>query len=72
MAAAIDKPEIHAANFRAVETLLNFLLTGGGYTGYFIGRAERGKIRMIEYRHTHPVDERGRHEPPLAPSDLNL
>lgn len=55
-----DRAKIYEANRRTVDQLLDYLLTAKGFTGYFIGRAELGKIKMLEYRHTHPVDDYGR------------
>lgn len=55
-----DRAKIHEANVRTTDGMLDYLLTAHGYTGYVISRVERGKIKMVEYRHTHPIDSHGR------------
>lgn len=55
-----DKARIHEANDRTVKALLDYLLTSKGFTGYFVGRVVQGKIEMLKFEHTHPIDGHGR------------
>lgn len=64
-----DEASIHEANDRTVRQLLDYLLTSKGFTGYFSGRCVNGKIEILKFEHTHPVDSHGemkeavRHDP---------
>ena len=64
-----DVTKIYEANRRTADQLLDYLLTSHGFTGYFSGRCVDGRIVLMKFEHTHPVDAHGdmkeavRHDP---------